>query len=136
LPKWRIFVRILRLMRLKSLVFVLLLFTTSRYVNASPPLEKDGTLVALITWGDVENTPAKAVYVEAHGYVDSIRAEKSFVFKMVRAGRYEASLPPGVYDVFVSDGSSEPRCRRMRVAPGDDSFWTLKLEFDEIYSQH
>jgi hypothetical protein len=130
--------KILRFMSLKSLVLVLvpLLFTTSKYVNAGPPQENDGTVVALVTWGDVENTPATGVYVEAHGYVARLKAEKSFVFKMVRAGRYEASLPPGVYDVFVSDSTSEPRCRRIRVVPGAVGTWTLKLEMDEIYTQH
>jgi len=115
--------RNLKILQLKYLVFALLLFTTTRYVYAGPPPESDVTLVVLVTWGDVDNTPAKGVYVEAHAY-------------MVRPGRYEVSLPPGVYDVFVSDSSSEPRCRRMRVAVGDANTWLLKLDLDEVYIQH
>jgi hypothetical protein len=131
-----VFMKFLRLMQLRSLVFLVLLSMLAKYVNAAPPPKKNGTLVALVTWGDVENTPAKGVYVEAHGYVVSLKAEKSYIFKMVHPGRYEASLPLGVYDVFVSDGSSEPRCRRMRNAPGDVGVWTLKLKMDEIYLNH
>jgi hypothetical protein len=126
--------KILRLKQLKSLAFLLLLLTPAKYVNAGPPLEKDGTLVVLVTWGDIDNSPAKGVYVEAHGYVVKFEAYKSFVSTMVRAGRYEVSLPPGVYDVFVSDDSSEPRCRRMRILPGGTSTWTLKLENDEVFT--
>jgi hypothetical protein len=121
---------------LKTLVFPLLLLplATAKLANAVPLPEKDGTLVVLVTWGDVENTPAKGVYVEAYGYVVKSDAYKSFVSTMVRDGRYEVSLPPGVYDIFVSDGSSEPRCRRMRIMPGGTSTWTLKLENDEVFT--
>jgi hypothetical protein len=101
--------------------------------SAAP--EKDGTLVVLVTWGDVDNTPADDVYVEAHGYVVKYRWEKSFVLKMVKAGRYEAALPPGVYDVFVSEGSSIPRCRRVLVTEDRAGYWRLKLEHDDVYLQ-
>ena len=124
------------LMRLTCLFSLIAFLAALEAANAAPVPDKDGTLVVIVTWGDVANTPAKDVYVEAHGYVAKFRSEKSFVFKMVHSGRYEASLPPGVYDVFISDGISEPRCRRMRVASDDVSTWTLKLEMDEIYTEH
>ena len=47
----------------------------------------------------------------------------------------EASLPPGVYDVFVSEGTSIPRCRRFLISPGFTGYWTLKLEIDEVYTE-
>jgi hypothetical protein len=106
-----------------------------KYAIAVPSQEKDGTIVVLVTWGDIDNTPANDVFIEAHGYVIKDKAEKSFVFRMARAGRYEVSIPPGVYDVFVSEGVSEPRCRRMQVAPGRTGTWTLKLENDEVFTQ-
>jgi hypothetical protein len=119
---------------LKYLTLLLLLLMAAKYVNAGPPQEKDGTLVVLVTMGDIDNSPAKDVYVEARGYVVKFDAHKSFVSTMARAGRYEVTLPPGVYDVFVSDDSSEPRCRRMRIVPGGTSTWTLKLENDEVFT--
>lgn len=128
--------RILRNVRLNFLVGVLGIFATSQCISAGSPPRNDVKLVVLITWGDVDNTPAQNVYVEARGYVADIKAKKSFVLNMVRAGDYEVSLPPGVYDVFVSDSSSEPRCRRMRAAVGGLNTWLLKLETDEIYTQH
>jgi hypothetical protein len=94
---------------------------------------KDGALVVLVTWGDINNTPANDVYVEAYGFVDKYDANKSFVLKMSRAGQYEASIPPGIYDVFISEGESVPRCRRVLIRPEMTTYWTLKLEQDDVY---
>lgn len=131
----RIFMRILSFPLLKFAAFLLLMLAPAKFANAGLPPEKDGTLVVLVTWGDIDNTPANDVFIEAHGFVVRDNAEKSFFFKMARAGRYEASIPPGVYDVFVIEGVSEPRCRRMQVAPGRTGTWTLKLENDEVFTQ-
>lgn len=100
------FMRVINQNWMKSLGLVLLVLATWKCVAVSPAQDSDGKLVAIITWGDVDNTPAKEVYVEAHGYVERLRAEKSFVFKMANAGHDEVLLPPGVYDVFVSDDIS------------------------------
>jgi len=125
----------MNIMSLKSLGVVLLVLALlpAWSVNSEGrPAEKDGTLIVLVTWGDVDSTPANDVYIEAHGFVQRYRAEKSYVLKSSTAGRYETSLPPGVYDVFISEGTSEPRCRRMRIREGMPSTWTLKLEIDEV----
>ncbi len=125
------------LLTLKSCVILLLpaLLAIGSAQDASHSSAKEGTLVVLVTWGDVDNMPANDVYIEAHGYVVKYRSEKSFVLKMVKAGRYEAALPPGVYDVFVSEGSSIPRCRRVLVTEDRTGYWTLKLEHDDVYLQ-
>jgi hypothetical protein len=117
------------------LMLLLAVLASGRAQEAGRPLEKDGTLVVLVTWGDIDNTPATDVYVEAHGFVRKNDSEKSFVLKMSHAGRYEVSLPPGVYDVFVSEGTSIPRCRRVLVSPGFTGYWTLKLEIDDVYTE-
>jgi len=103
--------------------------------NANRPLEKDGTLVVLVTWGDVDNSPATNVYVEAYGFVRKYGTTKSFLLKSTGPGQYEASLSPGVYDVFVSEGTSTPRCRRVLITAGYTGTWTLKLEMDDVYQQ-
>lgn len=108
---------------------------SEKSVDRAISAEKDGTLVVLVTWGDIDNTPADDVYVEAYGFVRKYDSKKSFVLKMSEAGRYEASLPPGVYDVFVSEGTSIPRCRRVLVNSGYTGYWTLKLEIDEVYTE-
>ena len=103
--------------------------------DSGRPSDKDGTLVVLVTWGDIDNTPANDVYIEAHGFVRKYNSEKSFTLNMSHAGRYEASLPPGVYDVFVSESTSIPRCRRVLISPGFAGYWTLKLETDDVYTE-
>lgn len=96
---------------------------------------KNGTLVVLISWDDAYATPATGAYVEAHTFNANGVSEKSFILKMVQAGRYEAALPPGVYDVFVSEASSSPRCRRVAVTAGYAPTWRLMLEHDDVYLQ-
>ena len=125
----------LSLKLLSGVLLLLALLPTQSLYGGGRPLEKDGTLVVLVTWGDDDNTPANNVYIEAHGFVWKYHSKKSFVLKSSTVGRYETSLPPGVYDVFVSDGVSEPRCKRMRIREGLTETWTLKLTFDEVYTE-
>jgi hypothetical protein len=131
----KIIMNILSLKYLSVFVIVFALVGTSAAGNAGRPVGNDGTLVVLVTWGDVNNTPATDVYVEAYGFVRTQGTSKSFLLKSTGPGRYEASLPPGVYDVFVSEGTSFPRCRRVLVTAGVTGTWTLKLEIDDVYQQ-
>jgi len=117
------------------IVILLMFLATGWAEDVSRPLEKDGKFVVLVTWGDVDNTPATNVYVEAHGFVPKYGSQKSFVLNMSSAGRYETSMPSGVYDVFVSEGTSIPRCRRVHISPGFTGYWTLKLEIDDVYTE-
>jgi hypothetical protein len=126
---------ILSLRVLGSLLVFLALLPAPGVNQRDSPAGADGTLVVIATWGDDDSTPASHVYIEARGFVWKYHSEKSFILKSSAAGRYETSLPPGVYDVFVSDGGSEPRCRRMRIRPGLTETWTLKLELDRVYSE-
>jgi hypothetical protein len=76
------------------------------------------------------------VYIEAHGFVQKYRSQKSFVLKMSRAGRYEAQIPPGVYDVFVSEGSSLPVCKRLVIKAGSMTDWSENLETDHEHMEN
>lgn len=118
---------------LSVLVLLLGLLASGKATDTAPV--KDGTLVVLVTWGDVDNTPATDVYVEAYGFVRKDDSWKSFPLKISHPGRYETSLPPGVYDVFVSEATSIPRCRRMLIGADATGYWTLKLEHDDVYLQ-
>jgi len=128
-------VNTLNLRHLSALVLALALLTIGRADGAGPSSEKDGTLVVVVTWGDVDNTLANDVYIEAHGFVSRYGSEKTFVLKMSRAGRYEAYLPPAVYDVFVSEGTSVPACKRVLIKADSTTYWTLKLEIDYVYTE-
>jgi hypothetical protein len=56
----------------------LLMLMTMRYAGATPPPESNGTIAVLVTWDDVNNTPANDAYIEAHGYMVKDKAEQSF----------------------------------------------------------
>jgi hypothetical protein len=100
--------------------------------TAASDTAKNATLVVLLTWDDAYKTPTTGAYIEAHSFNVNWVSEKSFVLKMVKPGRYEAALPPGVYDVFVSEASSTPRCRRVLIN-GHTPYWNLMLEHDDVY---
>jgi hypothetical protein len=123
-----------RLANLSVFVFLLALLTSGSSQNIAQPSDEDGKLVVLVTWGDVDNTPATDAYIEAHGFVRKYNSEKSFVLKMSRAGQYEVPLPSGVYDVFVSEGTSVPACKRVPIKAASTTNWTLKLETDYVYT--
>ena len=120
------------------MIFLAFLFSflpTGLLVSANPPSDKDGQLIVNVTWGDSDNTPAQNVIVEAHGYTFGLKSppEKPTLLRPTRDGKYEASLQPGVYDIFVSEATSVPRCRRVLIKAGESKYWTLKLEIDDVY---
>lgn len=115
------------------MAFVLLSMGVEKAQDAGRSPEKYG-LVVLASWDDAYKTPATGVYIEAHSFEVKGVVEKCFTLKMVKAGRYEADLPPGVYDVFVSEASSTPRCKRILVT-GSTPYWNLMLEHDDVYLQ-
>jgi hypothetical protein len=118
-----------------SLAFVLFAIGSSGAQSSGSltSSNKNGTLVVLVTRDDVNRTPEEEAYIEAHSFNVNGVAEKSFAFVKVKAGRYEATVPPGVYDVFVSAPSSTPRCRRSLVTAGYTGYWNLMLEHDDVY---
>lgn len=113
---------------------VLVFLVSGMLIHGNQVSQDGGTLVVNVTWGDIGNTPANDVYVEAYGFVPRYRVEKAFVLKMPHDGEYKAALPPGIYDVFVSEGGSVPRCRRLQIREGLTTYWTLKLEIDDVYT--
>lgn len=128
-------IMILSVRCLSILVLLAGFFPAGRVAHAGSPSEDDGTLVVLVTGGDAYKSPVNDAFVEAHGFVDKYHSEKSFVLKSSVAGRYEASLPPAVYDVFVSEGVSVPACKRVLVKAGSTTSWNLQLELDHVYTE-
>ena len=115
-----------------KLLFLLVLCLPVVRAHTNQVVEKEGRLVVTVTYGDVDNTPARNVHIYVHGYLPKYPdSEKSIVLKAARVGQYEASLPQGIYDILVSDAGSLPRSRRVEIKPDKSEFWTLKLEFDD-----
>ena len=123
-----------RLRTYSIIMFLLVLLASGSSQNVDQSLDEDGKLVVHVTWGDVENSLATDVYIEAHGFVPKYNSKKSFVLKMSRPGQYAVSLPPAVYDVFVSEGVSVPACKRVLIKAASTTNWTLKLKTDYVYT--
>jgi hypothetical protein len=126
-------VDILNVRHASVLILLVALGPAGRALATAQALEKNGALVVIVTYGDVDNTPARNVVVEVYGYGRNYPRRKPALLKPSKDGHYEASLQPGIYDVFVSEGSSTPRCRRLEIRAGETSYWTLKLEIDDVY---
>jgi hypothetical protein len=122
---------LVRFTRFIVIMLLLVLLPGKKAATATQAVKKDGTLVVNVTWED--NTPANGIYIEAHAYVVKYRSQKSFVLKMSHAGEYTVSFPSGIYDVFVSESSSWPTCRRMVIKSGAPTYWRLKLEVDDVH---
>jgi hypothetical protein len=121
------------LLGVASVVIVLLSFVKADALRTS---EQEGTLVVFVKWGDLNHSAAQNVYVEARGFVVSQRIEKSFVLVSSGvAGRYEGHVPAGIYNVFVSDESSYPQCKRLVIKDGRVNTWAVNLAFDNVNSE-
>jgi hypothetical protein len=126
---------VLSLKSFSLLIFLLAFLAPERHNASYQPEEKDGKLVVLLTWKDVKhdpNGPFPPVYVEAYGFVSKYNETKSFVLESSHFGRHERPLPSGVYDVFVSQGTSFPVCKRVRVTEDSTTTLSLQLEIDTV----
>ena len=112
-----------------ALLFGIQTIAQSKPSNAEPAGDY-GKLVVIVRWGDMQHTPASDVYVEAHGWDASVRQYKSFVLQHTASGTYEAELPASIYDVFVSDGTSLPVCKRVAVSSRGAVSWRIQLRTD------
>jgi hypothetical protein len=117
------------------LLLVLCLLLPCEVANSTnKPPQKDGKIALIITLGDIDNTPADHAIIHVYGQGSDRIWGREMPILQIKPGQYEATLPaPGIYDVLVSESGSLPRCRRMMVRPGLTSYWTLKLEIDDVY---
>jgi hypothetical protein len=117
--------------RVVGLLFFLLFCSDVVVPQVERTTQKNGRLVVIVVIGD-DYTRAHNVFIYAHGYLpDGYPGETSLALKETQAGWYEASLAPGLYDVFVSEGTSLPRCTRVEIKADKMKFWSLKLETDD-----
>jgi hypothetical protein len=119
-------------------IFALLLLSLAAGKSRHPihSSDDDGVITVFVTYGDMDRTPASTAYVEASGVMRKDGSRKSFVLKSSKPGQYETSVPRGIYDVFVSEGTSRPQCSRLIVGAGLTATWKLQLKIDEEHLQN
>ena len=121
--------------RLIAFVGITLIGAVSVVVDAQQPLQGTGTLIVRVFIGD-NNSPSRDAFVYVRGYTRPVYKEVSVMPDKLREGWFELSLQPGLYDVFISEGSSLPMCRRVEIKAGRTRFYTAKLEADEDHLQN
>ena len=100
-------------------------------ISRANPTAQEGKLIVRVLVGD-DNSPARDAFVYVRGYFGPSPAAVS----PTKAGWFEISLQPGLYDVFVGEGSSLPRCRRIEIKANYTRMYTAKLEADEDHLQN
>jgi len=85
------------------------------------PLE--GKLAGQVS--DAANAPIAKAFVLVH----QPEGKKDFIVK-VSNGRFELSLPPGLYDVFVSASGFSPSCKRIKISAGRSAVFNPLLQAD------
>lgn len=91
--------------------------------------QTEGRLVVSVTIGDDKQPYSNAV-VYVRGYRPQYNGETSTILQASQKGRFEASLPPGLYDIFVSDASSIPMCKRVEIVANETEHYTASLTAD------
>jgi|SRR5665213_727486 len=97
-------------------VFLFLCTTISGQTNLTSSV---GKLSVDVTDG-AENTPIVGAFVLAHSQF----GKKDGTAKLPQNHRFEISLEPGVYDVFVAASGFAPTCKTVEVSLGKTT--TLK----------
>src|SRR5690348_11126306 len=113
------------------LVLALLSCLLSLGSNGAELPQKEGQLIVRVFVGD-DDSQARDAFV----YVRGCFGQPSAAITANRPGQFEKSLPPGLYDVFVSEGSSLPMCKRVEIRPDHAKVYTAKLEADEEHLQN
>ena len=70
--------------------------------------------------------PANAPIVKAFVLVHQPEGKKDFIVK-VSNGKFELSLAPGLYDVFVSASGFAPTCQRIKISAGQSAAFNPRL---------
>lgn len=92
-------------------ILLLVLLPTGRAVHGGEDPQKEGGLVVKVTWGDIDNTLASGVYVEAYGFVEKYDAKKSFVLMQIAQHyRIEGLLTQAIEAAraYISKSSARP----------------------------
>ncbi len=111
------------------LVVLFLFFTVP--ISGTGQTSQKGKLVVRVSIGD-NNTTARDAFV----YVKDYFGQSSTALSANQPGQFELSLAPGLYDVFVGEGSSLPMCKRVEIKSDHTKMYTAKLEADEDHLQN
>jgi hypothetical protein len=117
-------------MSLRLLVFSLVSFLCNAGFGQGLPRLSQGKLV-----GDVadkaENAPIPKAFVLIH---PDFQDQKDVIIKVVDS-RFQLSLAPGLYDVFVASSGFAPSCKKIKVSEGHTTAFKPRLEPDSEHME-
>jgi hypothetical protein len=107
--------------RLHILIVSLAVFLYIAARGPGVPRASEGKLI-----GDVadkaENTPIPKAFMLVH----RPDGQKDVIVK-VSDGRFQLSLAPGLYDVFVAASGFAPSCKKMQISQGQTAVFKARL---------
>ena len=104
-------------------------------LRAEQSARPSGKLIVTVTAGE-NNEPAKNAVVYVRGYQENtFPTETSILLNASSPGRFEASLAPGLCDIFVSDVVSLPRSIRVVILANRTRYYSPKLDPDEEHQE-
>jgi len=66
------------------------------------------------------------------GLRSNVGIKQALMVETDARGEFEADLPPGFYDVFVSASAFSPECRKVRIKPGETATYNPRLKVDAL----
>ncbi len=118
-----------------ALLVLVLLTPIAVSLRAEQTARPLGKLIVIVTAGE-NNAPAKNAVVYVRGYQENtFPTETSILLNASGPGRFEALLAPGLYDIFVSDVVSLPRCIRVVILANRTRYYSPKLDPDEEHQE-
>jgi hypothetical protein len=100
---------------IRLIIFLLLSYAVP--ASGDDRQARDGFLAVTVTRGE-ERSPESRADVFVHGYRPVYLGELSALLSQTKEGVCEASLAPGIYDVFISSPSMLPTCTRVVIVAG------------------
>jgi len=114
-----------------AIALAVVVFSLTCPISGADQASHEGKLVVQALIGD-NNTPSKDAFV----YVRESLGQVSLAVSPTRIGWFEVALKPGLYDVFVSEGSSLPMCRRFEIKANQTKVYSAKLEADDDHLEN
>lgn len=106
----------------RGLVWFSILLATSAVLAQSRP--KVGYLAGQVLYGE---SPTPRAFV----YVHSLNPKFDSIIDLDSNGKFRVALTPGLYDVFVSEVSFVPMCKRLEIIEKQETTWNVTLRTDD-----
>ena len=112
------------------LICISSLFAEARFVIAGRVTDSEGAAIpnarVLIHW---DSSGSKV------GLTDNIGIREDVIVLTNGNGGYSADVPVGFYDVFISAEAFTPIAAKVRVKPGHQTPFSVKLKVDPLVSE-